>query len=454
LKRGSDNENATIKPESAKKAKVDIAYSGATGSLSEHRQNLPPDKHVNERLSKETGNVGWDTHTDLQLQDSIPSMKGRPPASGNVQKINQSPNVSIQTMHSEGTQEKIGKATSKKKIDQMQKPSNSMDGNLGKGYVHVDDQYINFNDSDDSAARKRGRHGGSFVDGKMHKRSKDANIDANSINIAKGVRGNVNHDVVMPLPECIGTNGEPSILQRNSVDKSPPVKKVLQREQSELELGELREGSLENDIERTRRQFERNSSSKSLDGKATNVDNSHPSMSNKKVAASAFHDQRKPSPQEFRTGGNINQEGMPRKTPGYDFDNRSQLRANVSQGRQLPRTDNLDSENILYPDRLVEKTGKRETEILQGGVLDHVDPKKKKITPKLPHNGTKNGIEPRIRKSISPAENEQRSRNNPLNETEIGRKRRDSSSDEDKFFFSKYDKEEPELKGPIKDFSQ
>jgi hypothetical protein len=30
--------------------------------------------------------------------------------------------------------------------------------------------------------------GGSFVDGKMHKRSKDANIDANSINIAKGVR--------------------------------------------------------------------------------------------------------------------------------------------------------------------------------------------------------------------------------------------------------------------------
>ena len=79
-------------------------------------------------------------------------------------------------------------------------------------------------------------------------------------NIAKGVRGNVNHDVVMSLPECTETNGEPSILQRNSVDKSPPGKKVLQREQSDLELGELREGSLENDTERTRRQFERNSS--------------------------------------------------------------------------------------------------------------------------------------------------------------------------------------------------
>ncbi|KAM0925118.1 hypothetical protein ACQ4PT_004403 [Festuca glaucescens] len=289
LKRGSDNENATTKPESAKKAKVDIAYSGAIGSSSEHRQNLPPDKYVNEMLSKETGNVGLDTHTVLQLQDSIPSMKGRPPASGNVQKINQSPNVSIQTMHSDGTQEKIGKASSKK-VDQMQKPSNSMDGNLGKGYVHVDDHYINFNDSDDSAARKR------------------------------GVRENVNHDVVMSLPECIETNGEPSILQRNSVDKSPPAKKVLQREQSELELGELREGSLENDIERTTRQFERNSSSKSLDGKRTNVDNSHPSMNNRKIAVSAFHDQKRSSPQEF-TGGNINQEGMPRKTPGYDFDN-------------------------------------------------------------------------------------------------------------------------------------
>ncbi|KAM0920828.1 hypothetical protein ACQ4PT_007251 [Festuca glaucescens] len=455
LKRGSDNENATTKSGSAKKAKVDIAYSGAIGSSSEHRQNLPPDKHVNERLSKETGNVGLDTHTDLQLQDIIPSMKGRPPASGNVQKINQSPNASIQTMHSEGTQEKIGKASSKKKVDQMQKPSNSMDGNLGKGYVHVDDHYINFNDSYDSAARKRGRHGGSFVDGKMHKRSKDANIDANSINIAKGVRGNVNHDVVMSLPEYIETNGEPSVLQRNSVDKSPPAKKVLQREQSELELGELREGSLENVIERTTRQFERNSSSKSLDGKTTNVDNSHPSMNNRKVAVSVFHDQKKPSPQEFSTGGNINQEGMPRKTPGYDFDSsRSQQRVNVSQGRQLPRTDNPDSENILYPDRLLEKTGKRETEISQGGVLDHIDPKKKKPTTKLPQNGSKNGIEPRTRKSVSPAENGQRSRNNPLIEPEIGRRRRDSSSDEDNLFLSKYDKEEPELKGPIKDFSQ
>uniref|UniRef100_A0ACD5XH98 Uncharacterized protein n=1 Tax=Avena sativa TaxID=4498 RepID=A0ACD5XH98_AVESA len=449
LKRGSDNDNATTKPESAKKAKVDIAYSGATGSSSEHRQNLPPDKHVNERLSKETGNVGWDAHTDPQLQDSTP-MKGRPPASGNVQKINQSPKVSIQTMHSEGTQEKIAKASSKKKVDKMQKPSNSMDGNLGKGYAHVDDH---FNDSDDSAARKRGRHGGSFVEGKMHKRSKDANIDANSINIAKGARGNVNNDVVMSLPEFIETNGEPSILQRNSVDKSPPAKKVLQREQSELELGELREGSLENDIERTRRQFERNSSSKSLDGKATNVDNPHPSMNNRKVAVSSFHGQRKPSPQEFSTSGNINQEGMPRKTLGYDFDNRSQQRVNVSQGRQLSRTGNPESENILYPDRLLEKTGKRETEISQGGVLNHVDPKKKKTTPKLPQNGTKNGIEHITRKSISPAENEQ-SRNNSVIETDIGRKRRDSSSDEDNFFFSKYDKEEPELKGPIKDFSQ
>ena len=456
MKRFSDNESATPKLESAKKAKVDIAYSGATGSSSEHRQNLPPDKHVNERLSKETGNVGWDTHTDLELQDSIPSMKGRPPpASGNLQQKNRSPNVSIQTMHSEGTQEQIAKISSKKKIDKIQKPSNSMDSNFGKGYAHVDDHQVNFDDSDDSAARKRSRHGGSFVDGKMHKRSKDANIDANSMNIAKGVRGNVNHDVVMSLPECTETNGEPSILQRNSVDKSPPGKKVLQREQSDLELGELREGSLENDTERTRRQFERNSSSKSLDGKAINVDNSQPSMNNRKVAVSAFHDQRKPSPQEFGTGGNINQEGLQGKTPGYDLDNkRSQQKVHVSQGRQLPRTDDLDSDNMLYPDRLLEKPGKRETKMAQRGVLDHVYPKKKKSTPKLPQNGTKNGIEPRIRKSISPAENEQRSRNNSVIETETGRKRRDSSSDEDNLFFSKYDKEEPELKGPIKDFSQ
>jgi WD and tetratricopeptide repeat-containing protein 1 len=41
-----------------------------------------------------------------------------------------------------------------------------------------------------------------------------------------------------------------------------------------------------------------------------------------------------------------------------------------------------------------------------------------------------------------------------LIETEAGRKRRDSSSDDDNLFFSKYDKDAPELKGPIKDYSQ
>ena len=85
-------------------------------------------------------------------------------------------------------------------------------------------------------------------------------------------------------------------------------------------------------------------------------------------------------------------------------------------------------------------------------MLDHVDPKK--TTPKLPQNGTKNGIECRTRKSISPAENEERSRNNSLIETGKGRKRRDSSSEQDNLFFKKYDKAKPELKGPIEDFSQ
>lgn len=451
LKRCSGNENATTKPESAKKAKVDIEYSGAAGSFSEQRQNLVPDKRINERLTKEIGNVGSEAHTDLHLQGSSP-VKGRHSASGNLQKQNQSPNVPMPTIHSEGTQETIEKASSKKKIDKMQKPLNSMDGNSGRGYV--EDHRANFDDSDDSAARKRGRHGGPFLDGKVHKRSKDTNADANNMNLTKGARGNVNHGMHTSLPECTEANGEPPIFQNNA-DKSPQGKKVLQREHSDLELGEFREGSLENDIGRTKKQLERNSSSKSLDGKITNVDNSYPNMNNRKVALSGFHDQRKPSPHEFSTGGNINQEGLPRKTPAYDFDiNRSQQRVNVSQGRQLPRIDNPDSENILYPDRLIEKTGKTETKVAQGGMLDHVDPKKKKTTPKLPRNGTKNGIVSRTGKSISPAENEERSRNNSLIETETSRKRRDSSSDEDNLFFSKYNKDEPELKGPINDFSQ
>ena len=67
----------------------------------------------------------------------------------------------------------------------MQKPLNS-DGSLGNG---------NFNETDGSAARKRGRHGGSSLDEKRHKRLKYPNIDANPMNLTKDVRGNVYHSM-------------------------------------------------------------------------------------------------------------------------------------------------------------------------------------------------------------------------------------------------------------------
>ncbi|KAG8073763.1 hypothetical protein GUJ93_ZPchr0006g45174 [Zizania palustris] len=453
LKRCSGNENSSTIPEGAKRAKDDI-YSGATSSVSEHRQTLPPDKHVNDRLSKETGNVSWDAHSDLRAQDSSPAVKGRPLASGNIQKINQSPNVLNQTMHSERTQEKIEKSISKKKADKMQKPWNSLDANHGK-VLHAEDQYVNFGDSDDSATRKRARHGVLQVEDKLLKHSKDANIDANSMMSAKSAKGNVGFDDIKPFPVSNENNDDPSNLQRNNAERSPLGKKVLQRELSDLELGEFRETSLENETVRTRKQFERNSSSKSIDGKLANVENSFPSTANRKAAQSTSHDQRKPSPQEFGFGGNINQEGFPKKTPGYDFgNNRSQQRGNALQSQQLPKADNPVLEIALHPDQPGEKQGKREAWIVQCGMLDHVDSKKKKSTPKLLQNGSRNAIGSRTQKSISPAENEERSRNNFLIENETSRKRRESSSDEDNLFFSKYDKDEPELKGPIKDFSQ
>uniref|UniRef100_A0A0D9VQH3 OCEL domain-containing protein n=1 Tax=Leersia perrieri TaxID=77586 RepID=A0A0D9VQH3_9ORYZ len=447
LKRCSGNENASTMPGSAKRAKAD--YAGTTSSLSEHRQSLPADKHVNERLSKETGNVSWDEHSDLHAHDSSPAMKGRPLASGVVQKINQSPNVLNQAMHSERTQDKVERSISKKKADKMQKPWNSLDGNLER-ISHGEDQFVNFDDSDDSVTRKRARYGGPQVEDKMLKRSKDAYNDVNSMISAKSAKGNIGYDGVMPFPDSNESNGQPSKLQRNNAESSPHGKKVLQRELSDLELGEFREASLENETGRTKKQFERNSSSKSLDAKFANVDNSIPSMANRKGSLSSSQDQRKLSPRELGIGGNIYQEGIPKKTPGYDFENnRSQKRGNVQQNQQLPKADNPVSEIVSYLDQSGEKPGKREAR--KG---DHAGPKKISTTPKLPQNGSTNAIGSRTRKSISPVENEERSRNNSLIENEAGRKRRDSSSDEDNLFFSKYDKDEPELKGPIKDFSQ
>ncbi|KAL6649362.1 hypothetical protein ACP70R_013586 [Stipagrostis hirtigluma subsp. patula] len=448
LKRCSANENSAAKPESAKKAKVDITSSGANGSFSEHPKGLTSEKHSNDRLNKETGSVSWDA-----TQDSSPAMK-RHSASGNVQKMDQRPNVPI-PMHPERTKENIEKSNSKKRTDKMHKSWHGMDGNFGTGYSHAEAHHVSFDGSDDSVTRKRSRHGDSFIDDKMLKRSKDANVSVNSVNLTKSSTGNTGADEITGFPESNESNGEPSNSQMHNVDRSPHGKKMLQRELSDLELGEFRETSLENDNGSARKRFERNSSSKSLDGKLTNVNNSYPGLNNRKAALTAFHDKRKPSPQDYGTGGHMNQEGIPRKVAGYDFDdNRPQQRGNAPES-QYPRTYNSDSENILHPNRSGEKSGNRETRTAHDGMLENADMRKKKTTSRLPQNGSKNIIASRAHKSISPAENEERSRNTSLIETETGsRKRRDSSSDEDNLFFSKYDKDEPELKGPIKDFSQ
>ncbi|OEL28178.1 hypothetical protein BAE44_0010803 [Dichanthelium oligosanthes] len=444
LKRSSGNENSTRKPESAKKVKVDVASPGITGSFSEPKKSIPPEKYSNDRLNKETGSVSRDAS-----RDSSPAMKGRPLASGNVQKIDQSPNVPIPTMHSERPKENIEKSSLKKKADKMQKPWHGTDGDLCTGFSYGEGHYANFDGSDDSSTRKRSRHGDPLIDDKMLKRSKDANVNINPMNLTKTSSGNAGPDEIIAFPEPNESNGELSTSQRDNVERSPHGKKKLQRELSDLELGELRETSLENENGRTRKQFERNSSSKSLDGKLTNINNSYPSMNNRKAHVTGFHDKGKPSPQEYGIGGHMNQEAFPRKAAGYDFDdNRLQQRGNIPENQHFPRTDNSDSENISY--KPGEKASKRESRVVQGGMLEYAD-MKNKTTSRLPQNGSNNAILSRTQKSISPSDNEERSHS--LIETETGRKR-DSSSDDDNLFFSKYDKDEPELKAPIKDFSQ
>ncbi|ONL94403.1 dentin sialophosphoprotein-related [Zea mays] len=448
LKRSSGSENSTAKPESAKKAKPDVT--SPIGSLSEHKRSLPPEKHTNDRLNKETGNVSRDAS-----RDSSPAMKGRPSAPGNLQRIDQSPNLPIPTMHSEGTKGNAVKSSSKKKSDKMQKPWHGIDGDFGSCYSHGVDHHANFDGSDDSSTRKRSRHENPLIDDKMLKHSKDTNANINSMNLTKSSREIVVPDEVTAFPESNESNGEPSNSQRDNVEKSPYGKKKLQRELSDLELGELRETSLENDDGRIRKQFERNSSSKSLDAKLTGVNNFYPSINDRKTPVTVFHDKRKPSPQEYGNRGHVNQEGFQRKAAVYAFDdNRPQQRENFPESLHLPKIDNSDSENIMYPDRSGEKTSKRETRMAHSGMLEYADMQKKKATSRLPQNGTNNVIVSRMQKSISTSDNEERSRNNSLIETKTGRKRRDSSSDDDNLFFSKYDKDAPELKGPIKDFSQ
>ncbi|XP_050382299.1 uncharacterized protein LOC126799194 isoform X2 [Argentina anserina] len=254
---------------------------------------------------------------------------------------------------------------------------------------------------------------------------------------------------------------------RNGVDRSPVVNgrgSKLQREFSELELGELREAVAEETP--AKKQFERKSSFKQSENKLGTRDNWGLDFSKAKPTEKTNLELGKPSSPDFNLKFLSNAEGSVKKRNYEDYiedSTGSQQRAVQSQSHHLSR---LDHSDVRRPFSRSADNGSKSTQNEVGGrqriILDGFGESNKKAPVSASqHHDSKRGPlshtikeRKRLTSSIMMEQTEVQKDSMLAEGTDIDRKRRDSSSDENSCSYTKYEKDEPELKGPIKDFSQ
>ena len=255
---------------------------------------------------------------------------------------------------------------------------------------------------------------------------------------------------------------------RYVVDKSPMVNGrgiVIQRELSDLELGELRE-PLPEETPRIKKQFERKSSFKQSENKPSTSDNWNSGVNRGKHVGKTTLDSGKLSPSHLGAGVYSNPEASSKKrSKEHNVEDiaRPHHRIGQSQPQQVSRVDHAEVGSQI--NRLTDVSSKyrhNDAGANQGvGPEDYGEaPKRMPVSAALQHD-TKRGLAPHCTKESKT----QKSDTVPdlsdkqkdaffTDSSNNGRKRRESSSDENSCSYSKYEKEEPELKGPIRDFSQ
>ncbi|KAF6136182.1 hypothetical protein GIB67_001591 [Kingdonia uniflora] len=200
--------------------------------------------------------------------------------------------------------------------------------------------------------------------------------------------------------------------------------KFLRREPSDLELGELRDPIHEEESPGVKKQFEKRNSFKMSERNSTSSNNMDDST----------------RPQEMVT---------------------------QSRGHQFPRIDRVDSDvgfqlnNSADTRNKARKNGTRTSQEL--GLISDVDDSSKTNDSVVQRHGTKQGRKMgtnTIRETKSDKYSKRAGMNDRNNESIMRENSnsiqnlKESSSDEDNCSYSMYAKDEPELKGPIKDFSQ
>lgn len=236
---------------------------------------------------------------------------------------------------------------------------------------------------------------------------------------------------------------------------------MLKRELSDLELGEFREPVPE-ETHGVKRPFERKNSFKSSENKSNASDNPIYDFGKGRPTGKVIQESKKPSPPNQRVGGHCNQDGLFRKKlseEDLEDPTRPQQRFIPSQAQQFPRIDRSDAEAGSHLDKLADmasKVRKNEAKENPGSTLEsHM--KMQQHDPK--HAGQLAGFiivkEAKLQKSNTLMESADKKKDSIWTENNSnGGKRRESSSDEDNSLFSKYEKDKPELKGPIEDYAQ
>ncbi|KDP40804.1 hypothetical protein JCGZ_24803 [Jatropha curcas] len=248
----------------------------------------------------------------------------------------------------------------------------------------------------------------------------------------------------------------PSLKDNNRVDieKYHTVSgRSLQRELSELELGEFREPLLEETP--IKKQFERKGSFKQSENKPSTSDNCNSDLSKAKPVEKTSLDSGKPSPSILGAGI--------KRTPDHNIEDLARSHHNIvkSHPPHLSRVEN--SEVGSHFSKLAETNSRlRQNEPgakLGNSMESYGESNRRALANSQQLHDSKRGpyslkeSKTQVANTMVDLVDGQKDaiftevNNNAL-------KRRESSSEEDGSSYSKYEKDVPELKGPIKDISQ
>ncbi|KAJ8755878.1 hypothetical protein K2173_024423 [Erythroxylum novogranatense] len=246
----------------------------------------------------------------------------------------------------------------------------------------------------------------------------------------------------------------PKDNNRADMDKNPVVSgKGLQRELSDLELGELRE--LLPEETPVKKQLEKKGSFKQAENRTSTSDHCNLDSSKGKSVGKATLDLGKTSSPNTNNGI--------KRTPEHHFEDsfRSQYKVVQSQPQLFSRVENLEVGSQLS--KLVDTNNRSrnsESGVKLGNVVERNVDKKASISGLQLHDSKHASLsqpvkESKTQTSSAMAELLDGKRSKIISDGKSNaRKKRESSSEEDSLSYLKYEKDAPDLKGPIKDFSQ